>query len=72
MIIRRDRKSLTTLIAHGAPTLKWTARGRAYFGIPRAVRRGGIDVEISVDIEELERMVAEAKQGKHLTAEATA
>jgi hypothetical protein len=53
-----------TSIAHGAPMLKWTAQGRAYFGIPRAIGRGGIDVEISVDISELERMLAEAKAGK--------
>ena len=62
MIIRRAVRSLTS-IAYGAPALKWTCQGRAY-GIPRAIGRGGIDVEISVDISELERMLAEAKTGK--------
>lgn len=61
MIIRRNTRALQTLIAHGKPELNWTTQGRAYFKLSRALRRGGIDVEISVDVAELEKMVAEAK-----------
>lgn len=69
MLIRRAVRSLTN-IAYGRPELKWTCQGRAYFGLSRAQRRGGIDVEISVEITELERMLAEAKAGKPFSGRA--